>query len=96
MTLLGRAVGDLEADVFFTDTELAALRVYSRAYRLMKRTDVSSAIALMAMMGGYMNRKSDSPPGPTVLWRGYGRLQSRVAGQEEFSMFYDLVERPPP
>ncbi|SAL36504.1 hypothetical protein AWB69_03499 [Caballeronia udeis] len=23
------------------------------------------------MLGGYLNRKHDLPPGPTVIWRGF-------------------------
>ena len=96
MTLLGRAVSELEADVLFTDAELEMLRVYSRRYSLVELTNLASAILLVAMMGGYMNRKHDPPPGHTVMWRGYGRLQIRAVAYEELGAFYDLVERPPP
>ncbi len=96
MTLLGRTVGELEVDVLFTDAELEMLRVYSRRYSLVELTNLASAILLVAMMGGYMNRKHDPPPGHTVMWRGYGRLQIRAVAYEELGAFYDLVERPPP
>ena len=59
-------------------------------------TNLASAILLVARMGGYMNRKHDPPPGHTVVWRGYGRLQIRAVAYEELGAFYDLVERPPP
>ncbi len=85
-----------EADVLFTDAELEMLRVYSRRYSLVELTNLASAILLVAMMGGYMNRKHDPPPGHTVMWRGYGRLQIRAVAYEELGAFYDLVERPPP
>ena len=96
MTLLGRAVSNLAPEVIFTEAEMTMLRLYSRNYRLMELTDLSSAILLVAMMGGYMNRKQDPPPGHTVLWRGYGSLQIRANAYEEIDRFYDLVERPPP
>ena len=97
MTLLGRTVGELEVDVLFTDAEVEMLRVYARRYRLkMLPDDLESAILLVAMMGGYMNRKHDPPPGSTVMWRGYGRLQIRAIAYEELGTLYDLVERPPP
>ena len=96
MTLLGRAVSNLVPEVIFTEAEIAMLRLYSRKYRLMELTDLSSAILLVAMMGGYMNRKQDPPPRHTVLWRGYGNLQIGAIAYEEIGTFYDLVERPPP
>ena len=96
MTLLGRAVSNLAPEVIFTEAEMTMLRLYSRKYRLMELTDLSSAILLVAMMGGYMNRKQDPPPEHTVLWHGYGNLQIRAIAYEEIDRFYDLVERPPP
>ena len=29
----------------------------------------------MAILGGYMNRKNDPPPGVKIMWRGYSRLE---------------------
>ncbi len=95
MTLLGRVSADMEAEVMFTDAELHMMRVYARNYNLTAHTDLASAIVLVAMMGGYMNRKHDPPPGHTILWRGYARLQMRAIAYEELT-FYDRVERPPP
>ena len=50
---------------------------------------------MVALMGGYMNRKSDPPPGHTITRRGYSSLQMRAIAYEELA-FCDLVERPPP
>ena len=95
MTLLGRTSSDMEAEVIFTDTELHMMRVYARNYGLAEHTDLASAVVLVAIMGGYMNRKHDPPPGHTVMWRGYASLQIRAIACEELA-FYDRVERPPP
>ena len=62
MTWLGRAVSNLAAEVIFTEADITMLRLYSRNYRLIELTDLASAIKLVAMMGGYMNRKHDPPP----------------------------------
>ena len=96
MTLLGRVSSDMEAEVIFTDAELHMMRVYARNYGLAEHTDLMSAIVMVAIMGGYMNRKSDPPPGHTIMWRGYSRLQMRAIAYEELGTFYDLVARPPP
>ena len=95
MTLLGRVSSDMEAEVIFTDAELHMMRVYARNYGLSKHTDLVSAILMVAMMGGYMNRKSDPPPGHTIMWRGYSSLQMRAIAYEELT-FYERVARPPP
>lgn len=29
------------------------------------------SVLWIAMLGGYLNRKHDLPPGPTVIWRGF-------------------------
>lgn len=96
LTLLGRETIDLEAEVIFTDAELFVMRTYARKYKLVEHTDLASALLMVALMGGYMNRKSDPPPGHTIMWRGYASLQTRAITYEEFETFYDLVERPPP
>ena len=48
---------------------------------------------MVAQMGGYMNRKSDPPPGHTIMWRGNSSLQMRAVIYEELA-FCDLAERP--
>ncbi len=96
MTLLGRVDADLDMDVFFRESELEMMKVYARSYGLAVPTSLPSAILLVAMMGGYMNRKHDPPPGHTIMWRGYANLQMRAIAYEELGGFFDLVERPPP
>ncbi len=65
MTLMA---GDVERNVFFRDSEAKMLQVYAKSYRLPVPTNVSSAIRMVAMMGGYMNRKYDPPPGHALMW----------------------------
>ncbi len=43
---------------------------------------VKDAIVLIAQMGGYLARKSDSPPGPKVLWQGLTQLYHILNAQE--------------
>ena len=65
-------------------------------YNLPEHTNLASAVLTVAMMGGYMSRKQDPPPGHTIMWRGYANLKIRVVAYEELGAFYDLVERKPP
>jgi len=96
MTLLGRETADLSPDAFFTDSELHMMDVYARNDHLIPYKDLKSAILLVAIMGGYRNRKHDPPPGHEIMWRGYSRLQMRAIAYEELGAIYDWVERPPP
>ena len=76
MTLLGREAPEAEAEVMFTDIELHVLREYADGFDFAPPDDLASAILLVALMGGYMNRKSDPPAGSTIMSRGYVRLET--------------------
>jgi len=65
----------------FSDTEWRVL------YMRMKKTKnfpkepptLKQAVTWVAQLGGYQDRKSDPPPGMTVLWRGWQELQSCIS-----------------
>jgi hypothetical protein len=43
-----------------------------RTTHLPKHTpSLQQTVLWIAMLGGYLNRKHDLPPGPTVIWRGF-------------------------
>ena len=94
-TLLGRVDPDLPADIIFTNTELTVLRAYAQTNGLPEHTDLASAVRLVALMGGYRNRKHDPPPGFEIMWRGYTTLLIWAVARQAFTI-YDMVERPPP
>ena len=96
LMLLGRESWDMEEKVIFSDAELQMMRVYARKNGLVEHTDLASAILMVALMGGYMNRKHDPPPGHTIMWRGHAGLQMRAVFYEEITKFYEFAERPPP
>jgi hypothetical protein len=43
---------------------------------------LKDAIILIAQMGGYLTRKSDSLPGPKALWQGLTQLYHVLYAQE--------------
>ena len=43
-------------------------------------TMLSSYLTQIARLGGYLARASDSPPGNTVIWRGWSRLMDIKLG----------------
>jgi hypothetical protein len=81
MTLLGREVPDLPAEVLFTDIELEVLTAYAKSRRdLTPPKRLADAVRLVARLGGYLDRKSDPPPGHQVIWIGYSELRPMCKG----------------
>ena len=39
---------------------------------------------MIASFGGYLNRKHDSEPGPTMLWIGLQRLRDFIIAKQAF------------
>lgn len=81
MTLLGREAPELPAEVLFSDIELKVLRAYTeKKKRLPQVNKLGDAVRLVAILGGYLGRNSDSPPGHQIMWRGYTVLQHMCLG----------------
>jgi hypothetical protein len=72
-TLLARLDGDLPCEVVLQPVEWQAL--YCRVHRTANFPNtvpsLEQAVLWIAGLGGYLNRKHDPPPGPTVMWRGF-------------------------
>ncbi len=41
---------------------------------------LEESIKIIASLGGYQNRKSDSPPGAQIMWNGMQELHAMVKG----------------
>ncbi len=89
MTLLGREVPEAAAEIMFTETELRILADYASLYKKPSVTNLASAVLLVAIMGGFRNRKSDRWPAVDVMWRGYSRL-------ENFALAYQMRDQAHP
>ncbi len=80
MTLLGRQVPDCDPEVMFADHELDFLGDYARENALPAPERLGDAVALVAHLGGYRNRKHDADPGNQIMWHGQTRLSSAALG----------------
>jgi hypothetical protein len=82
MTLLGREVPELPAELLFSDLELEVLSAY--APTLARPTPppktLGEAVRLTAIVGGYLARNNDGPPGHQLMWWGYARLAGMCTG----------------
>lgn len=80
MTLLGREMPDLPADVLFSDIELRTMQAYAKKNNLKAPTQLGEAVRLVARIGGYLGRNNDPPPGHQLLWQGYTVFQFMCLG----------------
>ena len=80
LTLMGRETPELLAETMFSKIEIAILRDFAIERRIepppgdgaaAPPMSLGGAILLIARLGGYLNRKSDAPPGHQVIWEGY-------------------------
>jgi hypothetical protein len=72
-TLLARLDGDLSCEVLLQPVEWRALycRVHSTTKLPAEPPSLAQVVLWIAKLGGYLARKHDRPPGPTVIWRGF-------------------------
>ena len=82
MTLLAREVPHCGAQLMFTDMELRFLAAYATDAALPKPCDLAATVRLVALLGGYRNRKHDPPPGHQLMWRGYERMCAATLGYQ--------------
>jgi hypothetical protein len=80
MTLLGREMPNLPAEVLFSDVELRTLHAYAKKKRMKPPLLLRDVVRLIATIGGYLGRKSDPPPGHQLIWQGYATLQFMCFG----------------
>ncbi|MGH2346762.1 MAG: IS4 family transposase [Chloroflexota bacterium] len=89
--LLARSTPDVPCTVLLEEREWQALYCshYHTTHLPVPPPTLAQAVRWIAMLGGFLGRKGDGPPGPTVLWRGFQRLTDLTA------MFH-LFAPPPP
>jgi len=76
MTMINRSAPDVAPGVALTGLEVKLL------YKLVKDKDprkggrktLTDYLTKIALLGGYLARKKDPPPGNMVMWRGLARL----------------------
>jgi len=83
MTLLGRELPELPAEVLFSEVEIEVLTAWANSRHYAKPPDnLGEAVRLVAMIGGYVGRKHDPPPGHELMWYGYQYLALMCVGYE--------------
>ena len=67
-------VPELDAGLLFSEHEIAILEDYAPERGVQGPDNLGRTVLLLSMMGGYLNRKHDAPPGHQIVWEGYARL----------------------
>lgn len=82
LTMSARAKPEAEPETVLTPAEIATLDRIDAARskpRILRRT-VATYLLQIAMLGGYLARNHDPPPGNMVVWRGLTRLNDIAFG----------------
>ena len=86
MAVMGRKTPDLPLRTLFSDAEIAALKDFARYRGLPPPKGADDAVRITAVLGGYLNRKSDPAPGTGLIWEGFSRLAVKA-------QTYEMLER---
>lgn len=75
LTKMNRECPTLPCDAVFDDSEwMSVWRVVTQAELPQTTPTLSEFMSLLTQLGGYNNRKTESPPGPQPVWAGIRRM----------------------
>lgn len=94
LTWIGREIPDLPCTLFFEDAEWKALIGFINQTPEVAPNPptLREAIIMVAMLGGFLNRKSDGEPGTETIWRGLQRLDDIT---KAYMAFVPRPKQPP-
>lgn len=82
LSMSARAKPDAAPETVLTSTEIAMPDAIDAALskpRILRKT-LATYLLQIAMLGGYLARNHDPPPGNMVMWRGLTRLNDIALG----------------
>ena len=77
LTFLNRETEKINPEVAFDEIEIIIIKSTFSTYSLKTLQDF---VTQLAVLGGYLNRKNDPPPGNIIIWRGLNRLHELKRG----------------
>ena len=83
---LGRECPEMSAEIIFSASEWKSVyKVINKGAKLPEKPPLlKEFIIMIAGLGGYLNRKSDPPPGPKAMWIGINRMNDFKIAWEMF------------
>lgn len=86
VTMIGRNYPDIKCTVVFEESEWHAAYVIGKKRPPPKKPHkLQAIIKIIAEFGGYLDRGSDKPPGPKIMWIGMQRLRDFAIAWETFN-----------
>lgn len=80
VTMLGRSCPDLPCSLIFEPEEWQSVWVITQKQAPPDEPpSLQKCVAMIASLGGYLERKGDGPPGPMTLWIGLQRTKDFAA-----------------
>ena len=76
------AVAEMLAEILYSDIEIAALWDFARNRPFPAPANLGRAVLTTAMLGRYLNRRNEPPPGHQKLWEGCTRVAILVQVDE--------------
>ena len=86
---LGRTHPDLAATELFTEAEWKGAYILAKKKPPTEPPTLRDVIRQIAMLGGFLGRKSDGEPGVKTLWLGFARVRDFVEGVEHMRQLQD-------
>ena len=83
---LGRESPEISCDVIFSEAEWKSVYkiTHKKSELPLAPPNLGNFIRMIAMLGGYLNRKNDPPPGPLLMWKGMLRMNDFALAWEVF------------
>ena len=84
--MMGRVHGEMSCDVVFDEAEWKSVyKILNRKEGLpVKAPSLAEFIVMIVILGWYVNRKSEGPPGVKVIWKGMARMVDFALAWEAF------------
>jgi len=85
--MMGRVHGEMSCDVIFNEVEWKSIYKILHRKKVLPKAPPSleEFIRMVAIFGGYVDRKNEGPPGVKVLWKGMARMLDFALAWEIFS-----------
>jgi len=84
MTWLARVNPDISCEILFSEYEWKILYCVANKTRIAQKTPptIYEAVRFVAILGGFLNRKSDGEPGVKSIWLGLSKLNTIILAMQ--------------
>lgn len=87
ITMLGREYPNIDCDSVFDVIEWQTAYIVANHKKPPNKTPtLVEMIMIVAKLGGFLGRKSDGEPGPSVIWQGLHNIGEHIKAREAYEM----------